>query len=116
MERDSNHQIIEKISIEQLQIIKKCFVSGNDNTPQTKLFEDWRLFNFDIIQIELLSEIYENFIAEIDPTLKENSGTYYTPPSLVEFILNEKLPVSNNETQYNVRILDPSCGSGIFFG
>ncbi|WP_212901056.1 HsdM family class I SAM-dependent methyltransferase [Capnocytophaga canimorsus] len=114
LERDSNHQIIEKISIEQLQIIKKCFVSGNDNTPQTKLFEDWRLFNFDIIQIELLSEIYENFLAETDPTLKENSGTYYTPPSLVEFILNEKLPVNNNETQYNVKILDPSCGSGIF--
>ncbi|MFJ1261970.1 class I SAM-dependent DNA methyltransferase [Capnocytophaga canis] len=114
LERDSNHQIIEKISIEQLQIIKKCFVSGNDNTPQTKLFEDWRLFNFDIIQIELLSEIYENFLAETDATLKENSGTYYTPPSLVEFILNEKLPVNNNETQYNVKILDPSCGSGIF--
>ena len=26
-----------------------------------KLFNEWRLFRFDIIQIELLSEIYEHF-------------------------------------------------------
>lgn len=103
----------ETISKEQLQLIKKCFISGNDNTPQTKLFEDWRLFDFSIIQIELLSEIYENFLFKTDPELKKKTGTYYTPPALVEFILNEKLPV-NGEKEYNIRILDPSCGSGIF--
>jgi len=104
----------EKISLEQLQIIKKCFISGNDNTPQTKLFEDWRLFDFSIIQIELLSEIYENFLFKTDSELKKKTGTYYTPPSLVEFILNEKLPVGKKDKNYNVKILDPSCGSGIF--
>ncbi|MDC8098439.1 HsdM family class I SAM-dependent methyltransferase [Chryseobacterium rhizosphaerae] len=104
----------ETIKTEHLQIIKKCFISGNDNTPQTKLFEDWRLFNFSIIQIELLSEIYENFLFKTDPELKKQTGTYYTPPSLVEFILNEKLPINNKEKNYNVKVLDPSCGSGIF--
>ncbi len=104
----------EKISLEQLQTIKKCFISGNDNTPQAKLFEDWRLFDFSIIQIELLSEIYENFLFKTHPELKKKTGTYYTPPSLVEFILNEKLPVAKREKNYNVKILDPSCGSGIF--
>ena len=107
----------ENISREQLQIIKTCFIRGNEKNKNPQLFDDWkqfRLFNFKIIQIELLSEIYENFLAETDPTLKEDSGTYYTPPSLVEFILNEKLPVNNGETEYNVKTLDPSCGSGIF--
>lgn len=107
----------ENISREQLQIIKTCFIRGNEKNYNAQFFDDWRqfrLFNFKIIQIELLSEIYENFLAETDPTLKENSGTYYTPPSLVEFILNEKLPVNNGETEYNVKTLDPSCGSGIF--
>lgn len=104
----------EEISLEQLQTIKKCFISGNDNTPQAKLFEDWRLFDFSIIQIELLSEIYENFLFKTHPELKKKTGTYYTPPSLVEFILNEKLPVVKKERNYNVKILDPSCGSGIF--
>lgn len=114
LERNTKDEIIEKISAEQLQIIRKCFTNGNDNTPQTKLFEDWRLFNFSIIQIELLSEIYENFLFKTDPELKKQTGTYYTPPSLVEFILNEKLPTNNGENQYNVKVLDPSCGSGIF--
>ncbi|MFA6667835.1 MAG: N-6 DNA methylase, partial [Bacilli bacterium] len=104
----------EKISLEQLQTIKNCFISGNDNTPQAKLFKDWKLFDFSIIQIELLSEIYENFLFKTHPELKKKTGTYYTPPSLVEFILNEKLPVVKKEKNYNVKILDLSCGSGIF--
>lgn len=114
IERDKNNHIIEKISAEQLQLIKKCFISGNDNTPQAKLFEDWRLFDFSIIQIELLSEIYENFLFKTDPDLKKRTGTYYTPPALVEFILNEKLPINKTNKNYNVKVLDPSCGSGIF--
>jgi len=104
----------ENISTNQLLLIKKCFISGNDNTPQINLFEDWKLFDFSIIQIELLSEIYENFLFKTDPELKKKTGTYYTPPSLVEFILNEKLPVNKGETNYDIKILDPSCGSGIF--
>jgi type I restriction-modification system DNA methylase subunit len=104
----------ESISPAQLYLVKKCFISGNDNTQQAKLFEDWRLFDFSIIQIELLSEIYENFLFKTDPVLKKKTGTYYTPPSLVEFILNEKLPINSNEKNYNVKILDPACGSGIF--
>jgi len=104
----------ENISKEQLQLIKKCFISGNDNTPQTQLFEKWRLFDFSIIQIELLSEIYENFLFRTDPEQKKKTGTYYTPPALVDFILNEKLPVNKTDNDYNVKVLDPSCGSGIF--
>lgn len=119
LEEDFNGNVFtlekgEKISPDQLQLIKKCFISGNDSTPQAKLFEDWRLFDFSIIQIELLSEIYENFLFKTDPDLKKKTGTYYTPPALVEFILNEKLPINKTEKNYNVKVLDPSCGSGIF--
>ena len=103
-----------RLNKEQLQLIKICFISGNDGTNQTSLFPDWRLFNFNIIQIELLSEIYENFLARLDSKNKRKTGTYYTPPALVELMLNEKLPVNNQESQYAVKILDPACGSGIF--
>lgn len=119
LEEDFNGNVFtvekeENISSEQLLLIRECFICGNDKTPQKRLFDNWRLFDFSIIQIELLSEIYENFLFKTDPELKKQTGAYYTPPALVEFILNEKLPVDKSSTNYNIKILDPSCGSGIF--
>ena len=105
---------IKKVKKEHLGIIRECFISGYEGAGQGKLFPDWRLFDFSIIQIELLSRIYENFLTKVDPARKNDSGVYYTPPSLVELILNEKLPVDSNEKQYELKILDLACGSGIF--
>lgn len=100
------------VTVKHLAIIKKCLFDGDlSGTP--KLFNEWRLFRFDIIQIELLSEIYEHFLEEFKESQKEKAGQYYTPPSLVELILNEKLKFKN-ETQWQFKILDPACGSGIF--
>lgn len=104
----------EIVTFEHLELIKKCFTNGYSNSKQLELYENWRLFDFSIIRIELLSEIYENFLSELDQKGKKDSGTFYTPPSLVELILNEKLSAKNGETNYNVKTLDPSCGSGIF--
>ncbi|MBZ4042777.1 N-6 DNA methylase [Flavobacterium hibisci] len=104
----------EIVTFEHLELIKKCFTNGYSNSKQLELYENWRLFDFSIIRIELLSEIYENFLSELDQKGKKDSGTFYTPPSLVELILNEKLSTKNGETNYNVKTLDPSCGSGIF--
>jgi len=104
----------KKIKINHLQLIKKCFSYGYGDNLQLKLFPEWRIFNFKIIQIELLSEIYESFLVEIEPEKKQQTGAFYTPPSLVEFILNEKLPTNKTCKEYNVKILDPACGSGIF--
>jgi type I restriction-modification system DNA methylase subunit len=100
-----------QVTQQHLQTIRKCLTDG-DLSDNPKLFE-WRLFRFDVIQIELLSEIYENFLEEFKELSKQEAGQYYTPPSLVELILNEKLK-TKGEINYNVKILDPACGSGIF--
>lgn len=97
----------ELVSDSHLKLIKKCFIDGNISENET-LFKNWRLFNFEIIQIELLSEIYESFLGE----LRNERGQFYTPYNLVELVLTDKLPISN--PNYNVKILDPACGSGIF--
>jgi hypothetical protein len=100
------------ITVNHLNIIKNCLFDGDlSGTP--KLFNEWRLFRFDIIQIELLSEIYEHFLEEFKESQKEKAGQYYTPPSLVELVLNEKLKVKG-EKQWQFKVLDPACGSGIF--
>lgn len=97
----------KQIEVKHLKLLKQCFINGD--LESNNLFNDWRIFKFDIIDIELLSQIYENFLSEID---KQDSGSYYTPPELVELILNEVLPIGGED--YNIKILDPTCGSGIF--
>ena len=43
---------------------------------------------------------------------KSKDGTYYTPHRLAEFLLDEMLPWEGSAA--TVKVLDPSCGSGIF--
>lgn len=97
----------EKVSAKHLNLVRNCFMDG-DVSGNPSLFTNCRLFNFKIIQVELLSEIYELFLGE----LKHERGQYYTPHGLVNLILEEELPIDN--PNYNVKILDPACGSGIF--
>ena len=88
-----------------LGIISKCFFDGDFKNEM--LFHE-RLFNFNIIHIGLISEIYENFLGE----LRHQKGQFYTPFVLADMMLSEVLPCSSKE--YNYPLLDPACGSGIF--
>jgi type I restriction-modification system DNA methylase subunit len=98
------------VTQEHLRKIRACFTDG-DISGNPKLFE-WKVFNFNFIQIELLSEVYDNFLGEL--AAKKEKGQFYTPYPLVELILNDKLPTTKKEKKYDVKILDPACGSGIF--
>lgn len=103
----------ELVTDSHLLFIKNCFWDGHQNN--NRLFQ-WRIFDFSIIPIELISEIYEEFLkTESGEEKMSRDGSYYTPLSLVEFILNIKLPWGDeNHTDYKLKIIDPACGSGIF--
>jgi 16S rRNA G966 N2-methylase RsmD len=104
------------VTVEHLQIVKECFWSKiKDNKNQLSLF-DWRIFDFRIIPIELISGIYEDFLSDEEGEEEQsNTGAFYTPRPLAEFILNKVLPYPTVEdTTHNIKILDPTCGSGIF--
>jgi len=103
------------VTNEHLLKIKECFWEEIRQGGQLRLFEDSRLFNFEIIPIQLLSEIYEEFLGAEDPNGKVKTGAFYTPHPLAEFVLNEVLPYpTKKDTRYNIKTLDPTCGSGIF--
>jgi type I restriction-modification system DNA methylase subunit len=86
----------------------KSFLMGDVENQQKVFF--WA-YKFDIIPIELISSIYEEFyLTENSDT--GNHGTHYTPSSLVRFVLSQVLTPKCLEK--NPRILDPCCGSGIF--
>jgi hypothetical protein len=83
------------------------FVSGALDMPAGQSLL-WPQYSFDVIPLEFISSIYETFVK--DRAQKE--GIYYTPPHLVDFILDRVLPWSG--TGWDLRVLDPACGSGIF--
>ena len=65
----------------------------------------WPWYSFDIIPLEFISSIYEAFVTR-------RTGTVYTPAYLVDFVLDGVLPWEG--TEWDLKILDPACGSGIF--
>jgi len=67
-------------------------------------------YQFDIIPIELISNIYEEFYHEYGG--EEDKGTHYTPTPLVDFVLAQSLTIARLDA--GARVLDPACGSGVF--
>ncbi|MEO9968136.1 MAG: N-6 DNA methylase [Reichenbachiella sp.] len=65
----------------------------------------WKLYSFNDLPVELISNIYEEFLGK-------QPGVVYTPPFLVNFLLNEAMPLESEVTDF--KILDPACGSGVF--
>ena len=69
-------------------------------------------YQFDVIPVELISLIYEQFAQEPPSasTADPERDVYYTRMSLVSLVMDEiTAELSGRET-----ILDPTCGSGIF--
>lgn len=81
------------------------FLEGHiEGTQRTMSF--WQRYAFKELPVELISHLYEQF-------LPRQPGVVYTPPFLVNFILDEVLPLSQS-TPDSFRLIDPACGSGVF--
>jgi len=65
----------------------------------------WRQYSFNHLPIELISSIYEEF-------LSNRSDVVYTPHFLVNALIDECMPI--DQPKINFKLLDGSCGSGIF--
>jgi len=96
-----------------LKKIRDLLMGTKMETGQMPL---WRPWDFSIIPIELVSAVYEEFLHKEEGEMYVSQlGAYYTPHTVVEFILNEVLPwPSEQDHDWKLRILDPACGSGIF--
>ena len=63
-------------------------------------------YNFQGLNEELLGDIYQQFLPI---SKRKRLGEFYTPPSIVDWILQETVQKHGEGS-----ILDPSCGSGSF--
>ncbi|MCX7044503.1 MAG: N-6 DNA methylase [Candidatus Sumerlaeota bacterium] len=71
----------------------------------------WQHYSFDTMPLEFISSIYEEFVTKRKDDEK-GIGEHYTRPFLVDFILDKVLPWGGKE--YDLKILDPCCGSAVF--
>jgi len=92
-----------------LSIISGLFKGDEISTGQGSLFH---LYDFSVIPIELVSNIYEYFMGY---EKQDKNKAFYTPPFLVDYLVNETIePYLQQQDTWHCTTLDPACGSGIF--
>lgn len=97
----------ERQSVQQKHLDSmRAFLDGQDLESGQLRF--WP-YDFRYIPIELISGIYDTFLNSDE---RREAGTYYTPLSLVDFMLDQTLPPETIHP--GMTVLDPACGSGVF--
>lgn len=102
-----------RLKKEQGLFLSQIFDVRKDKTSPT-LFDTYYfdVFDFSIIPVEVISGIYESVI---DDETKDKDSAVYTPPFLVEYILEETVDkYLKKKRKTECKIFDPACGSGIF--
>jgi N-6 DNA Methylase len=103
----------ELINSECVGVLYDLFKGNEVKTGQIKLdFKEFKYYDFQIIPVEFISNIYEFFMGE---SQSENKA-FYTPLFLAEYIVKQTVTkyFEENRNEFNCRVIDPSCGSGIF--
>lgn len=85
------------------------FLSGKEEM-ETGQLSFLPLYDFNIIPIELISNIYEILLGE---KVQDKDKAFYTPEYLTDYIVKESISTFLVTHDY-CKVLDPSCGSGIF--
>lgn len=99
----------DTIKEQSLHLLIRLLQGEEIATGQQSLFE---LYDFSILPIEFISNVYEKFIGKEN---QDKKGAYYTPTFLVDYIISETVGKKLKESSdFNCKVLDPACGSGIF--
>lgn len=93
-----------------LQAILEGWKHVGDQEFQLQI--DWGDLDFAHIPIGVLSQVYESFSRAWDSQRSEQTSVYYTPKNIARYLVDEAFEGVSNKK--DAKILDPSCGAGIF--
>ncbi len=93
-----------------LQAILEGWKHAGGDTFQMQI--DWGDLDFAHIPIGVLSQVYENFSKIWDTQLREQTSAYYTPKNIARYLVDDAF--EGVAGKKDARVLDPSCGAGIF--
>jgi hypothetical protein len=101
-EKDNNEKKARK-DIKSLKV--RCLAEFLDGNIQNNQYVIWRLYSFSYLPVEIISSVYEEL-------LTNSKDVVYTPEMIVDLMINECMPLKNPVK--NFKMIDASCGSGIF--
>lgn len=129
---------------EEKQIdLNKIYDTKSKNYKVRGLIDILKSYNFTIeentstdievaLDPELLGKVFENLLASFNPetqtTARKQTGSFYTPREIVDYMVNESVSTYLQEkvgddwendvrtipVLHEMKILDPACGSGAF--
>ena len=85
---------------------------GGHNVGSKQITLGFWAYDFNMIPVETISAIYQDFLAKEDPERQQKRGAIYTPRFLAEMVVD--MAMQDNPDALKWSYLDPSCGSGIF--
>lgn len=100
--------------------ILELFLQGHD-LPHRQLTLGFWAYDFSVIPIETISGVYESFLgaqgelgeANGRSDSKRSVGAFYTPIHLAELVVDMAIE-GIEKPVYELNVLDPACGSGVF--
>lgn len=102
----------EKKQIEAIPTTKLINLLYEPRSNANQQLALWDLYSFRYLPVEIVSSIYEALFSTTE-SVKED-GMVYTPPHLAAFLVDEAMPLNAWQGKEQFKILDPSCGSGVF--
>ncbi|NVO11364.1 MAG: N-6 DNA methylase [Bacteroidales bacterium] len=102
-EWNKNEEIEAREAIKQLSVQKLANYLDGDKIDNQYVI--WRLYSFSHLPVEVISSVYEEL-------LTDSKDIVYTPEMIVSTLVDECMPIKNPQKDF--KIIDVSCGSGIF--
>lgn len=100
-DKETEKEEREAISKSEVETLAD-YLDGNLRENQFLL---WRLYSFSHLPVEVLSSVYEEL-------LTDSKDIVYTPEMIVSILVDECMPLKTPQADF--KIIDVSCGSGIF--
>lgn len=101
-----------KIDHTHINLVRRVMKHGAQPVGSGAVQLSFLDFYLGALRTETLSSVYEQFLENIRAGERRRVGAFYTPPFLVDFMLDR----IEEECVFEdgVRVLDPSAGSGVF--
>ena len=109
-------QIATPSNLKNLDLVEVLDWTGNvlNRVVRAKFFASFA-------EDDAVQYFYEPFLKAFDPDLRKELGVWYTPPEIVEYmvervdtVLREELGLLDGLADESVFILDPACGTGAY--